>query len=316
MALASSGRPGDGALLGWVAVDDGDPQVHLAHLDAQGRRLREVQLTTARGDASDLALAWAGDGWLVAWVDSRDGNGEVYATKVDRDVNRIAPDQRITHAPGDAGDVVLAVRDAVAWMAWSDPRESPAEGTADVYVTRLRLRDARPLGEETRVLATAAHSRSPSLAPTEDGALIGWIEDSPAGVDAPGASTNATGAMLARLGADGRVSGEPRKLTLVGGAGPTGEGKVGRPTLIALEAASAGARVVVCRSSREGMTLDAVVLSPAGVARTAPAPLLDLDAPSSFDVSLALAGDELYFTDLGSAPGDHRVRRGAIVWDP
>jgi hypothetical protein len=314
MALAPGGVPGDGAVLGWVARDDGRLQVHLAHLDAHGRRLREVQLTSARGDASDLAVAWAGDGWLVAWVDTRDGNGEVYAAKVDRDLNRVAPDERVTRASGDASDVALAIRGAVAWLAWSDPRESPAEGTADIYVARLRSRDARPMGEETRVLATAAHSRSPALAPTEEGALLGWIEDSPAGLEAPGSSTTATGAMLARLDADGRVMGEPRKLAQADGRAQALEAADGRVTLVSMQPTPGGARVVVCRSSREGMTLDAFVLSSAGVASTDPAPLLDLDASGTFEVSLAPAGDAVYFTDLGSSPGDHRVRRAAIAW--
>jgi hypothetical protein len=112
-------------------------------------------------------MAWTGDGSLIAWVDARDGNGEVYASKVDRDLVRVAREERITNAPGDAGDVTLAVRNGVAWLAWSDPRESPREGLADIYATTLGVRDARRASDEVRVLASAPHSRSPQLAPAD-----------------------------------------------------------------------------------------------------------------------------------------------------
>ena len=186
VSVAAGGKPDDGAVVAWVARDDGDPQVHLTHVDRRGKRTNEVQLTTARGDASDVAVAWGGDGWIVAWVDARDGNGEVYATKVDRDLNRTAREERITNAPGDAGDVALAVKGDTAWLAWSDPRESLRDSSADVYATTLRVRDARKVGEETRVLATAAHSRSPQIVPAGDGAVVAWIEDAPQGLEGPG----------------------------------------------------------------------------------------------------------------------------------
>ncbi|MDP9151027.1 MAG: hypothetical protein M3O36_13940, partial [Myxococcota bacterium] len=135
LAFSAGSRGEDGAAVGWTARDDGNQQVHLSHVDQHGRRTNEVQLTSSKGDASDVALAWTGDGWLVAWVDTRDGNGEVYATKVDRDLRRVAREERITRAPGDAADVALAVQGETAWLAWSDPRESPRDGLGDIYVT-------------------------------------------------------------------------------------------------------------------------------------------------------------------------------------
>ena len=86
VAIAAGGKPEDGAAVAWVARDGSDPAG--APLARRPHRTAhdELQLTTTKGDASDVAIAWAGDGWLVAWVDSRDGNGEVYASKVDRDL--------------------------------------------------------------------------------------------------------------------------------------------------------------------------------------------------------------------------------------
>lgn len=298
VAIAAVQQPELDAVAAWVARDDGDPQVHVARIDGRAHRTKEVQVTTAKGDASCVALAWATDGWLVAWVDSRDGNGEVYATKVDRNLNRVAPDQRITRAPGDASDVSLAVSGEVAWLAWSDPRESPREGLGDVYVTQVRTRDAKRTGDEVRVLGTAAHSRSPAIIVVEGGALVAWIEDTPSGVDAAGA------AMLARLARDGHVIGSPRTLVL---------GGEGRPTALALEPSAHGAQAIVARSSRDGSTLDAIDLSADGESGR-PWPAVDLDAPASFDVALSLAGDAVFYNDIGAGAADHRIRRLTISW--
>jgi hypothetical protein len=299
VGLAPAGRPEDGAALAWVARDDGDPQVHVARVDANGRRGGEMQLTTVPGDASDVAIAWAGDGWLVAWVDTRDGNGEVYAAKVDRDLKRVGREVRVTRASGDAGDVALAVAGDRAFVAWSDARESPREGLADVYVAPLSARDARRAGDEVRVLATAGHSRSPELLPVGDGVLLAWIEDAPTGVDAPRT------AMIARLDAQGHPMSTARL--------PFGADD--RPTAIALEeGAGDGARVVVASTARDEMSLQALRVSADGVAVGPPWHLLDLDAPGSFDVTLALAGQAAFFVDMGSSAADHRVRRAAIAW--
>src|SRR5262249_1189332 len=78
--------------------------VHVTRVDKRGKRMNEIQLTTVKGEASDVAIAWAGGGWVIVWVDGRDGNGEVYATKVGVDLSRIARGERITRAPGDATD--------------------------------------------------------------------------------------------------------------------------------------------------------------------------------------------------------------------
>ena len=298
MSIAAGGKPEDGAIVAWVARDDGDPQVHLGHLDRRGKRTHEMQLTTTAGDASDVAVAWAGDGWLVGWVDARDGNGEVYASKVDRDLNRMAREERITNAPGDAGDVALVVKGDTAWLAWSDPRESPREGLGDVFVTTLRTRDAKRAGDEVRVLATAAHSRSPELAAAGEGALVAWIEEGPSGLEAPSA------AMMSRLDARGHVVGKPGVLPMAG---------AGRPTSLALIPAGEGTRAIVARNDRDDVTLDAFVVSSEGTPGAAWA-LLDLDAPGSFDVALALTPDALFFDDIGRAAADHRVRRAALSW--
>lgn len=299
VAIAPAGKPEDGAAVAWVGRYTRDAHVHVARLDKRGHRANEVQLTTGQGDASDVAIAWAGDGWLVAWVDTRDGNGEVYATKLDRDLQRTAREERITQAPGDAADVSLVVRGDTAWLAWSDPRESPTEGIGDIYVTTLRTHDARRAGDEVRVLATAAHSRSPRLALAGDGALVGWIEDPPSGVDAPGT------AEIARLDGTGHPVGAGQRLPLAGS---------GSPATLLLESAGDAVRAFAARSDGQDVTIDAVALRTDGTAKSLPWTLVDLDAPSSFDVALSVTDDAVFFDDVGAVPSDHRIRRATVAW--
>jgi hypothetical protein len=296
----ASGRPTEAeAAVAWVARDEGDPQVHVARVDGRGHRTREVQLTSVKGDASDVALAWVGDGWMVAWIDGRDGNGEVYSAKVDPDLKRLSPDQRVTRAPGDATDVTMAWNGAASgglvWIAWSDPRESPRDGLGDIYVTTLRARDAKRVGDEERVLATAAHSRSPQLASDGRTAWVGWIEDAPPGVDAAGA------AMTAEVDETGHVVKTPSVVHLA---------DEGRPTSIALAASGpsfGNAQMVVARSAHDGVTLDAVT----GGGTSS---VVDLEAAAPFEVAVALAGGAIFYVDAGSTPAERRVRRLAIAW--
>lgn len=301
VAIAAAGKPEDGAVVAWVARDGGDPQVHVTKLNAAGRRTNEVQVTSSKGDAADVSIAWAGDGWLLAWVDARDGNGEVYATKLDKDLNRTAKEERITNAPGDAGDVTLVVQGERAWLAWSDPRESPKDGFSDVYVTTLTTKDARRASDEVRVLATAAHSRSPSLALANDVPIVGWIEEAPLGLDT--ASMGAYGAMLAKLDPRGRPLREAVRAPLAGEGIATG---------ITLTTAGRSVHAFLARSTREEVVLDAfdASLEPGVRAYS----LLAIDGPPSIEVGMGTLGDWLFYDDEGAAPGDRRVRRATLLW--
>jgi hypothetical protein len=302
VSVSAGGRPEDGAAVAWVAMDDGDPEVHVAHVDPHGKPLRDVRLTMTRGDASDVAIAWSDGGWMLAWVDTRDGNGEVYAAKVGLDLQRLARDERITVAPGDASDVTLLPREGGVWLAWADPRESPHDGFADIFVAGLRGRDAKPQIAESRVLPTAAHSRSPSLARGDAGGLVvGWIEEAPMGVDA--ANSGAYGAMIAWLDDKARPVGPPVRTR---GAGE------GAPTAIVLDRVGSQIHAVLSRSAHDEVALDA--LSPQPTSAGPSFPILGLDGPPTLDVSMSLLGDSLYFNDDPPETGGARARVARLVW--
>lgn len=299
VAIAPGEKPEDGGAVVWVGRDNGDPEVHVTKIDKKGKKGNDLQLTTIKGDASDVAIAWAGGGWVVAWVDGRDGNGEVYATRVSPELGR-GNGERITSAPGDASDLVALVRGDKVWLAWADPRESPRDGMADIFVTAVNAKDAKRAVEEQRLLATAAHSRTPQLAPAADGGVhVAWIEEAPLGVESP--TTSGYGAMWSTIGDNGKPS-KPTKMPLGGD---------GAAASVALEGTPGGLRAVVARSMNDAIAIDAVDLS---AKEHRAFPLLTLDGPPSLDVALVLDAGTLYFNDDGPAAADKRARRAHIAW--
>jgi len=302
VAIAPAEKPDDGGAVAWVGRDNGDLEVHVTKIDRKGKKTNDLQLTTMKGDASDVAIAWASGGWIVAWVDGRDGNGEVYATKVGADLSRNAG-ERITNAPGDASDLVAAVRGDNVWLAWADPRESPRDGMADIYVAAVSTKNAKRSVDEQRILATASHSRTPQIALTPAAIHVAWIEEAPMGTEAPGAS--GYGAMWATLGNDGKITKRPTRLPLAG---------EGAASSIALERIpnTDSVRAVIARSNLDAIALDAMSLATEALAAS---PLLTLDGPPSLDVALFLDGGMLYFNDDGPALADKRARRARISWN-
>ena len=309
VAIAAADSDAGGALVGWVAKDGNDPQVHVARVDTNAKKSKELLVTTEKGEAADVAIAWTPGAWLVAWVDWRDGNGEVYLARVALDGSRVLGTERITRAPGDASDVtLLAPRGSQdAWLAWADPREDPREGFADIYAVKVHVKDGKKVGDEARVLATAAHSRSPSLAPYKDGVAIAWIEEAPlgeGGTDAHyGTTTASYGAMFAKLDDKGHPDGEPVRTR---GAGE------GFPTSLALAFEDGYLRAVAARAQEDAVVLDVYEWPGAGPVRAYP--LAKLDGPPSMDVALALDQGVAFFDDeLASSGGDERrVRRLAF----
>jgi hypothetical protein len=304
VAVAPGGDVSDGAIVAWISGTKANGEVRLAQISEAGRLVRSLPLAPADGDASRVAVAWAGDGWLVGWVDVRKGGGQVIATKVGRRLQHTARNERITRAAVGPADLALAVRGDIAWIAWSDARESPREGIADIYAMTIHASDATRAGDEARVLATARHSRSPALAPVSDTrALVAWIEDAPAGVDALAA------AMIGCLDRRASVVCPPVELRQAG---------AGQPISIELAPAQGEVHAVMARSGvgGGGVTLDGFRLGAGGAPLAPPWPLVVLDTPASVDVSLAITGDSVVYADVVPGPGQRRIRRAEITWSP
>ncbi len=286
-----------GVAVAWISKDGADPQVHLAKIDAKGKRVKDTRLTVTPGNKSDVAIVRVTDGFVVAWVDSRDGNGEVYATHANADLDRAGRDERVTNAKGDATDLVLASLGDRAIAAWADSRESVADGFADVYAAALGGKDAKPLGPDGRVIATAAHSRSPVLVALGNNAGLAWIEEAPANAG----PSEAYGAMIATLDGSAKPVGDPRRLRL-----PAADGL---ETSIALDPTSKTFRGVVAEKSADELVLW-VFQSSGGDVKAAR--VVSLDGPPSLDVPLAITQGELFFGDDGPDAGDARLRYATI----
>ena len=295
VGVAFGDKPDADGALAWVTKDGADAQVHVARIDKRGRRQGESALTASRGEKTDVTITWAGNGYVVAWIDNRDGNGEVYATRLGADLSRSGREERVTNAPGDASDLVALAHGDRVWLAWADPRESPHDGHADVYVAAVKKVDARRAGDEQRMLATAAHSRTPALADSPQGPTVAWIEEAPAGSESPNGA--GFGAYWARLDpSSGKPAVKPARMQLAGD---------GIATAVAIE----GSHAVVARSMVDAVALDGIDL---GALQSAP--LLALDGPPSLDVMLHFEGQVLYFNDEGPSQADRRARRAKIVW--
>lgn len=287
----------DGAAVAWVGRDTGDPQVHVTKIDRTGKKVADVQLTTAKGDASDVAIGSdPAGGYVVAWVDGRDGNGEVYATHIGKDLQK-STEQRITNSAGDATDLGMLTLGDRTWLAWADARESPKDGFADIWVSTLDTKDAKSSMAESRVLPTSAHSRSPSLCKVDAGLAIAWIEEAAAGADPRNAQSY--GAMLAILDEKGAKKGDPTRIKTADEGFATGVWLDPRSTH--------GVRGMLVRSSPSALDLDVFD----GATTWS---LLLLDGPPTLDVPFAFAGNAILFGDDGPGKDDQRLRRATVSW--
>jgi len=295
IALAA-GAPGSDVLAAWTGVDAGQPQVFLTVIGADGAHHAQRMLTRKSGDASDVAAVPTGKGWLVAWVDERDHDPELYATRVDEKLARVGNEHRLTNAPGPATQVTLAELGDTAVVAWADARDPSQPGEADIFLERLNTRDATPIGNERRVLATRGHSFAPAIGRLGQGLVLIWLERGAA--DVPGSA----GVLLQRLDGAGELAGEPERLAL-----PEGE-----PTALAVNCVTDACRLVVAARSGE----EAMLFGGVRRAMGEPVPLkrlVALGSRSAAGVPLALAGEELLYADA-TDDGVWRVRRALLDW--
>jgi hypothetical protein len=318
-AATREGRKPETALA-WVASERGEGQVTVTKLGPEGEKLAQKGVTSvsrkrkggAPSEASDVAIAYAGgegsggDGWITAWVDSRDGNAEIYVAKLDRSLNKVVPDRRITEAPGDSLEPQIAVRGKDVFVVWSDAREQPDEGNGDIYLARLDAATLKKSGPETRLFASATHSRTPQIQPWGKGLLVSWIEE---GRDAktPGADADAdAGLRVAVLDDKGTLIGSP--VLVRAGAGQA-------VTSAALGCGASECRGVLTAAAGDALMLDAFEITPGSPAGPLKA-IAALTGGAGQDASPSFAGPaatSLFFAD-DAVGGTGRVRWMQIAW--
>lgn len=332
--VAIAPAPGDKreSVVAWTARDQGVPQVFVTKVGPDGKKIAQKAVTVVArkkreglpSEPSDVAIAWAGgagldDGWIVSWIDTRDGNAEVYAARIDRDLKKVVPDRRITQSPGDAGEVQIAVRGNQTYLAFADARGTAGQDEADPYVVRIDTRTLAKIGEETRVFASAPHSRTPVLSATPGGALMAWIEESPTEGGNPKGKKSGTaeeaGLRVAQIDDKGAVVGAP---TLVRGerGGPITSAALACPFADG-KPASGKCRAVVTTAVGESLVMSGFELT--GTTPAAPLrALATLTGGVTQDVAPSFAGPDaknLFFAD-DAVGGAGRVRWMTLSWAP
>ncbi len=204
------------AIVGWTGPNNGDAQVFLTTLAADGTKLRQRAITAVRRRAAGAAVNSYGvanvevvadgqQGFIAAWVDTRNGNSEIYAAKISRALTKRGTDKRITSSPGNSTEVKLLVRGDRTFAVWADDREDPKLGSADIYLAQLDTKTLKKRGPETRLFRSEAHSRTPGIAGAADGLVIWWLEE-PVAQKNP----NRAGLRVLRLDGQGRPRGAAR----------------------------------------------------------------------------------------------------------
>lgn len=290
----SGGKDQKDTLVAWSGLDGGQPQVFLTLVDKAGKKLSQKMLTHKLGDLSDVAIAASGADYLVAWVDERNKDPELYATKVNHGLNRIAPEQRITQAPGSATDVSLVPTKGGALAIWSDARESEDPGAADVYAVALRGTDAASTGREACVQKTRPHSFSPMAVPYGSGAFLAWLEAASESGEAEPAHLS-----YAVLDDAARVVGAVQNVSF----------GTGTPVTLGLDCQQELCRLVVAVDS--GSRGELYAFSVQSGKASAPVRIRSSNsAPSS--VAPVVRGREVYVTD--PQQGRARLRRLQLEW--
>ncbi len=293
LAISSSPQQSE-ALVAWAGLDGGQPQVFLTLVDKLGKKTAQRMLTHKTGELNDVATLQTGSDYLVAWVDERSADPELYATKINHALSRVAPEQRITQAPGAATDVSLVLTQGGALAVWADSRESEQAGNADIYSTRLRISDAGRSAPEVCLQKTRAHSFAPVARAYANGALVAWLEA--ASDDAGGDPAHVS---FAQLDEAGRVRGAVQSMALPAGI----------PVTLGLDCNAQSCHAIVALDANARGELYAVSFE--GGAATTPVRIrASTSAPSS--VAPVVRGDAVYLADVQQGVG--HVRRLRMDW--
>lgn len=195
------------------------------------------------------------------------------------------------------------MRGKETWLIWSDARQNPDKGVGDIYLTKLDTRSLAKIGDETRIFASNAHSRSPILAATTSGAMVAaWIEE------AAGAAKQAggIGVRIGQLDDKGALVGTP---VLVRGRGEAGV------TSFALGCAAKKCRGALTSALGPALELDAFEFV-LGSAPLALKTLATLTGGATQDAALTFptgSAESLFFADDAVA-GTGRLRWMTIAW--
>lgn len=133
---------------------------------------RPVVVSPGGAAAFEVDLASDGERVAIAWYDDRHGIEDIYLRLFDRQLNPLAPEQRLSSSPRPSWEpdvALIGTSVAVAWYERApDGRYSTWLGLWDVDGTRRWL---------MQVSGVTASARIPLLLAGEDRLFIAWLED-------------------------------------------------------------------------------------------------------------------------------------------
>lgn len=146
-------------------------------LDRNGNLLDAPQsLARVNAESYGGPLIWTGERYLTAYQDARqDGNYEIYFDVLNGKGQRLIDDLRVTNADD------FSLRPALVWtgmeslVVWDDRR---FEGTGDasaIFGQRISL-EGQLLGANSRLTPSGAFGEAPSIALSETGVGIAFVE--------------------------------------------------------------------------------------------------------------------------------------------
>jgi Tol biopolymer transport system component len=163
----------NGSLFGlaWTDDRDGNPEIYLALIDADGVQVGDdIRLTDDSGASEEPSLAWGAGLFVVAFSDDRDGNPEIYVVTADGDGSPGA-DARITDSSFESSRPDLAYAVDGFGMTWDDDRD----GNHEIYFARLS-RTAEKVGDDVRITDASGLSVDSSLAWAWDQYGVAWTD--------------------------------------------------------------------------------------------------------------------------------------------
>jgi hypothetical protein len=139
----------DGWIVAWVDTRDGNGEVYAAHVDRNLRRKGpEQRITSAPGDASDLALLVRERTAILAFSDARsspkDGLGDVFVARLKLDdASRIGDEVRLAATPDHGRSVHLEPLGQDTLVSWV---EQPGSAVAGERPAQLQVAFLDPSG--------------------------------------------------------------------------------------------------------------------------------------------------------------------------
>lgn len=140
---ASSGKSGEGFIVGWVDTRDKNGEVYVARINRElDKTVVDKRITNADGDASDVRILVHGSDTFVAYSDARgEEQGDIYVAHLDtQTLATIDAEGRVyasaTHSRSPklaaAGDHVL-----IAWIEEGAEADDGSHGRARLHVAEL-----------------------------------------------------------------------------------------------------------------------------------------------------------------------------------